>query len=346
MQSRNDDSITATSTGLSSGDLRIALISGLVAGLAGIVLSVFIIRAVLKRKRAGRHTAMTAPISRSPTDHSPPRHWPVRHHQGTVQQDGTAHHLLLGEYSSPDFRGALHDPRCFSKKSSGSRRYSCMYLADPGLEEELPHLPHIPLLSPHDDCSPALPLSAASRRPLSQETFHTASPSSSAAVPERRSMQNSPKYLPRLVIPNAAVVPKSAAAITIYNIETSSGHFRNSSSLAYSQPSDRECTLDRYYLVSEEGPPPVPPIPDFIVVKSHASDEGVALGRTDTVGIAFMLQARAQRISGLPLAAAGDVSRMQRWDSVKHGTSYSLEDENVVGSEDVSTRMRTPLANG
>ncbi|KAF9038281.1 hypothetical protein BDZ89DRAFT_1061278 [Hymenopellis radicata] len=273
-------------------DAKIALISGIVAGIAGIILGIFVIRAVLRNRR-----------NRNRRREAIPRLLGAHYSSGGhARNQSTMEHLIPdGPHRREDSQGYVYETTSGSYISQSwsdtTTRYSRAYL---------------PRAAPYREPSVANDLVPVRSMSGSMYEINDAFPIPSSP-PERRSMHSSPKCLPRLIIPNAAVVPKSAVAVSVSNSEpVPAGGSAKSSASAYSQTSAGSVL------------PPVPPVPDYIVVNAHASEEGAPLGRADTVAIASLLQERAQRMSGVSRAAS-HVSRIERWDSVKHGNAYLPE---------------------
>ncbi|KAF8902647.1 hypothetical protein CPB85DRAFT_1457668 [Mucidula mucida] len=276
-------------------DAKIALISGIVAGVAGIMLSVFVIRAIL-RKRRNRNRREAIP--RSLGDYS----------SGHARNQSTMEHLIPDGHLREDSPGYFYDSMrgsSISQSWSDTTRYSRALSYDE--PQYLPRFPNAAQPSLANDLSTMSRNIYESNDPFPIPSTPPSSP------PEHRSLQNSPKCLPRLIIPNAAVVPKSAVAVSVSNSEPVTS--AKSSASVYSQTSAG-------YQFSNEV---LPPAPDYIVVNARApEEEGAPLARADTVAIASLLQDRAKRMSGVSRAAS-HVSRIERWDSVKHGNAYLPE---------------------
>lgn len=218
-------------------DTKYAIISGVLAGFAALLLIAYVIRATCKRRQRLKHYRSDLNISQR------------------ANLDGSNDGLLSrGRPLPTNYRNSYYNP-----STTDSDSYN-----------EFSNLPR-----PRSQTEPILPLVNSTTRPLAitRRAEHTPSP-------EYRSIQNTPKCLPKLVIPSATSKPRSSKGVTA----TASGlETPDTSPSVYSQTSAGHALGSDHIARDRSTPPPVPPIP--------AQYEGAArLGRADTRAIASLLK--------------------------------------------------------
>ncbi|SJL14121.1 uncharacterized protein ARMOST_17576 [Armillaria ostoyae] len=288
----------------------IALISGILGGVAGVFFLALLARCIIIRRRTQKSRCKHKPRSIEP--------FPYQTTPFEISESSGLIPLLRTEshpYSRESLNSTLHDYSRppITQPAWDSHQYTYITPED--------HLPQVPPPAPYltqslfkadsflpslhtssdNDCSPPSPLSGI----LPSPGFHQE---------PVKSLQLSPKHLPRLVIPNAASMPKSSRAI-----ENSKDDQRipseQSSASEYSQPSASSSFIQQSFQGQDMAPPPVPPLPDYIVMQGRFQDEPAGLGRTNTIAIASLLKDRAKRDENL-LRTPSNISHIERWNSI------------------------------
>lgn len=283
----------------------VALVCGILGGAAGLFFLALTICCIMKRRRTQKHRYKHKPRSVVP--------FPYQTTPFDIPEANGLAPLLRTEshpYSHDSLNSIVHDYSRppVTQQAWDSRQYTYITPED--------HLPKVP---------PPVPYST---QPLFKSdpflpSLHTASDSDCSLLgllpspgyhhDPVKSLQLSPKHLPRLVIPNAASRPRSSRAI-----ENSKYDQRIPSELSsgseYSQPSASSSFIQQSFHSQDLAPPPAPPRPDYIVMQGRFQDEPVGLGRTNTIEIASLLK-DCTKGDGNLLRATSNISHIERWDS-------------------------------
>ncbi|KAK0212151.1 hypothetical protein DFS33DRAFT_7489 [Desarmillaria ectypa] len=285
---------------------EITLICVILGGFSGVFFLALLVRWIMNRRRTQKHRYEHKPRSIEPFPYqtTPFDIWEssgraplLRTESHPYSRNSLNSTLTLHEYSCPPITQHAWD----------SHQYTYITPEDhlPQVPPPVPYptqslfnadpfLPSLHTASDSDHCSPSSP------RPglLPSPSFHQE---------PMKSLQVSPKHLPRLVIPNAASMPRSARAIE----NPKDAHSELSSASEYSQPSASSSFIQQSFHSRGLAPPPVPPLPDYIIVQGRFQDEPVGLGRTNTIEIASLLKDRVKHGGNL-LRAPSNISHIER----------------------------------
>ncbi|KAK0226710.1 hypothetical protein IW262DRAFT_1457969 [Armillaria fumosa] len=287
-----------------------ALICGILGGIASVFFLAFLVRCIIIRRRAQKFPYKHKPRSIEPFPYQTTP-FEISESSGLVPLLRTESH----PYSRESLNSTLYDQSRPSITQNAWDSYQYTYIIP---DDRLPQAPppasysaqslfkaepFLPSLhnSSDDDCSPPSPVSGL----LSSPGFHQE---------PVRSLHLSPKHLPRLVIPNAASMPKSSRAIE-NSKEDQRMPSEQSSASEYSQPSASSSFVQQSFQSQGLATPPVPPLPDYIVMQGRFQDEPASLGRTNTIEIASLLKDRARRDGNL-LRTPNNISHVERRNPV------------------------------
>ncbi|KAK0196190.1 hypothetical protein F5146DRAFT_319412 [Armillaria mellea] len=281
-----------------------AVVCGILGGIAGVFFLALLVRCIIIRRRT----------QKSPYEHKPRsiEPFPYQTTPFEISESSGLVPLLRTEshpYSRESLNSTLHD---YSRPPITQHAWDSHQYTYITPEYHLPQVPppvpyptqslfkaesFLPSLhnSSDNDCSPLSPFS----RLLPSPGFYQEPVTS---------LQLSPKHLPRLVIPNAASMPKSSRAIE-NSKEDQRIPSEVSSASEYSQPSASSSLMQQSFLTL-----PVPPLPDYIVMQGRFQDEPGSLGRTNTIEIASLLKDRAKRDGNL-LLTPSNISHIDGWNS-------------------------------
>ncbi|KAK0493219.1 hypothetical protein EDD18DRAFT_1465065 [Armillaria luteobubalina] len=282
-----------------------ALICGLLGGIASVFFLALIIRCVIIRRRSQKSLYKHKPRSIEPFPYQTTP-FEISESSGLVPLLRTESH----PYSRESLNSTLYDQSRPSMTQNAWDSYQYTYITpDDHLPQVPPPIPYstlslfkaepfLPSLhnSSDNDCSPPSPVSGL----LPSPAFHQE---------PVKSLHVSPKHLPRLVIPNAASMPKSSRAIE--NSKDQRMPSEQSSASEYSQPSASSSFIQQSFQSQGLATPPVPPLPDYIVMQGRFQDEPASLGRTNTIEIASLLRDRARRDGNL-LRTPTNISHIER----------------------------------
>ncbi|KAK0476900.1 hypothetical protein IW261DRAFT_1566965, partial [Armillaria novae-zelandiae] len=267
-----------------------ALVCGILGGIAGVFFLSLLVRCIIIRRRTQK-----LPYEHKPRSIEP---FPYQTTPFEISESSGFVPLLLTE-SHPYSRESLNSTLCDHSRTSITQHawdsYQYTYITPDD------HLPQVPPPAPYstqslfkaepflpslhnssdNDCLPPSPVSGL----LPSPGFHQE---------PVKSLHVSPKHLPRLVIPNAASMPKSSRAIENSKDDQKMPSEQSSAS-EYSQPSASSSFIQQCFQSQDLATPPVPPLPDYIVMQGRFQDEPAGLGRTNTIEIASLLKDRARR---------------------------------------------------
>ncbi|KAK0448927.1 uncharacterized protein EV420DRAFT_834007 [Desarmillaria tabescens] len=287
---------------------EITLICVILVVVSGVFFLALLIRCIMNRRRAQKYQYKRKPRSIEPFLYETTP-FDISESSGRAPLLRTESH----PYSGDSLNSTLHE---YSRPPITQYAWDSHQYAYITPEE---HLPQVPPPVPYstqslfkaDPFTPSLHTASDSDHYSPPSPFPGVLPSPGFHQEPVKSLQLSPKHLPRLVIPNAASMPRSARAVEHSKDVLS----EQSSGSEYSQPSASSSFIQQSFHSQDLAIPPIPPHPDYIVMQGRFQDESVGLGRTNTVEIASLLKDRAKRDGSL-LRVPSNISHIERWNSI------------------------------